>query len=101
MTSRIALGVAVGLAFALAMPRSAHAQQPDFKAAAEHYKAADAAMAAGNYSGAALEYGIAYDITKDPILFFKIGTANEKAGKCALALTYFQLRLSRTGAEET
>jgi hypothetical protein len=90
MTPRIALGVAVGLALALASARDARAQQPDFKAAAEHYKAADAAMASGNYTGAALEYGIAYDITKDPILFFKIGTANEKAGKCGIALTYFQ-----------
>lgn len=89
MTSRIALGVAVGLALALARPTGV-AAQPDFKAAAEHYKAADAAMASGNYTGAALEYGIAYDITKDPILFFKIGTANEKAGKCGIALTYFQ-----------
>jgi hypothetical protein len=90
MTSRIALGVAVGLALALAWPGHASAQQPDFKAAAEHYKAADSLMAQGNYAGAALEYAIAYDITKDPILFFKIGTANEKAGKCNIALTYFQ-----------
>lgn len=90
MSPRIALGVAVGLALALAWPDHASAQQPDFKAAAEHYKAADALMAQGNYSGAALEYAIAYDITKDPILFFKIGTANEKAGKCNVALTYFQ-----------
>ncbi len=100
MTSRIALGVAVGLALALAWPDQASAQQPDFKAAAEHYKAADALMAQGNYAGAALEYAIAYDITKDPILFFKIGTANEKGGKCNVALTYFQRYLKEGNPSE-
>ncbi len=85
---RFALGIATGLALALTWPAQV-AAQPDFKAAAEHYKAAQAAEAAGNFSGAALEYGIAYDLTKDPILFFKIGTANEKANKCNIALTYF------------
>lgn len=100
MSPRIALGVAVGLALALAWPDHASAQQPDFKAAAEHYKAADALMAQGNYSGAALEYAIAYDITKDPILFFKIGTANEKAGKCNVALTYFQRYLKEGNPSE-
>jgi hypothetical protein len=63
--------------------------QPDFKAAAEHYKSAEAAMARADFSSAALEYGVAYDITKDPILFFKIGQANERAGKCPVALTYY------------
>lgn len=90
MTSRLALGVAVGLALALARPTAVTAQPADLNAAKEHYKAAQAAEAAGNFTGAALEYGIAYDLTKDPILFFKIGVANEKAGKCAIALTYYQ-----------
>ncbi len=89
MTSRIALGVATGLALALAWPAAVAAQPTDMNAAKEHYKAAVAAEAAGNYAGAALEYGIAYDLTKDPLLFFKIGSVNEKAGKCNVALTYF------------
>lgn len=75
----LALAVTAGLAWA----------QPDYKAAAEHYKAAEAAMASADYNAAALEYGIAFDITKDPILFFKIGQANDKAGRCPVALTYY------------
>ncbi len=89
MKPRFALGVATGLALALAVPSSSHAQPSDVELAKQHYKAAMDAEAAGNYAAAALEYGIAYDIMKDPILFFKIGVANEKAGKCNVALTYF------------
>jgi hypothetical protein len=89
MKPRFALGVATGLALALAAPSSSHAQPSDVEVAKQHYKAALDAEKAGNWAGAALEYGIAYDIMKDPILFFKIGVANEKAGKCNLALTYF------------
>jgi hypothetical protein len=89
MKLRFALGVATGLALALAAPISSYAQDSEVEAAKAHYKAAMDAEKAGNYAGAALEYGIAYDIMKDPILFFKIGVANEKAGKCNIALTYF------------
>jgi hypothetical protein len=89
MKPRFALGVATGLALALAVPSSSYAQGSDVENAKVHYKAALDAEKAGNYAAAALEYGIAYDIMKDPILFFKIGVANEKAGKCNIALTYF------------
>jgi hypothetical protein len=89
MKPRFALGVATGLALALAAPTSSYAQDSELDTAKAHYKAAMDAEKAGNYAGAALEYGIAYDIMKDPILFFKIGVANEKAGKCNIALTYF------------
>ncbi|HUQ02911.1 MAG TPA: hypothetical protein VM261_10470 [Kofleriaceae bacterium] len=89
MKPRFALGVATGLALALAAPTSSFAQGDEVETAKAHYKAAMEAEKAGNYAGAALEYGIAYDIMKDPILFFKIGVANEKAGKCNIALTYF------------
>lgn len=88
MKPRFAWGVAIAAALTVAVIAPAMAQ-PDFKAAAEHYKAAEEAMAKGDFAAAALEYGVAYDITKDPILFFKIGTANEKAGKCGIALTYY------------
>ena len=81
--------ILVGAALAVVASAGLASAQPDYKAAAEHYKAAETAMAAGDFSGAALEYGIAYDITKDPILFFKIGQANQRAGKCPVALTYY------------
>ncbi|MBP8808049.1 MAG: hypothetical protein KBG48_22330 [Kofleriaceae bacterium] len=78
-----------GVALAVGLTAGVAAAQPDYKAAAEHYQLAETAMARGAYTDAALEYGIAYDITKDPILFFKIGQANDKAGRCAVALTYY------------
>ncbi|MEZ4399436.1 MAG: hypothetical protein R3B06_05435 [Kofleriaceae bacterium] len=84
MTSRFLVAVAaVAAAAGLALA------DPDYKAAAEHYKTAEQAMAAGDFPKAALEYGVAYDITKDPVLFYKIGQANQKAGKCPVALTYY------------
>ncbi len=81
--------ILAGAALAVAATAGLAWAQPDYKAAAEHYKAAEAAMARGDYGAAALEYGVAYDITRDPILFYKIGQANDKAGKCPVALTYY------------
>jgi len=87
MIPRVLAAVCVTLA---ALAATAAAQnQPDFQSAAAHYKAAETAMTTGDFNAAALEYGIAFDITKDPILFFKIGQANERAGKCPVALTYY------------
>ncbi len=88
MIPRVLVAVCVTLA-ALVATAEAQPAPPDYKSAAEHYKAAETAMASGDFRSAALEYGIAFDITKDPILFFKIGQANEKAGKCPVALTYY------------
>ena len=62
---------------------------PDLAHAKELYDTANQAMSEGRFVDAAGGYGAAYDITHDPILFFKIGTANEKAGRCDVALIYF------------
>ena len=62
----------------------------DFQKAAEHYKNAEAAMAAGRFQEAANEYGVAYAITQDPVLFFKIASADDQAGKCHVAVTYYR-----------
>jgi hypothetical protein len=62
---------------------------PDVAHAKELYDTANQAMAEGRYLDAAQGYGAAYDITHDPILFYKIGGANEKAGRCDVALIYF------------
>jgi tetratricopeptide (TPR) repeat protein len=78
-------------AVAVAQPAGdAPADKPDFARAAELYKQAEAEMAAGRFAEAARDYAIAYDVTKDPVLFFKIGSANDKAGRCDLALTYYR-----------
>lgn len=47
-------------------------------------------MASGRYEDAVRSYGAAYEISKDPVLFFKLGSALDKAGKCAAAITYYQ-----------
>jgi tetratricopeptide (TPR) repeat protein len=67
---------------------------PDYARAATLYKQAEAEMAANQYSDAAADYAEAYDITKDPVLFFKIASADDKAGRCDLALTYYRRYLS-------
>jgi tetratricopeptide (TPR) repeat protein len=93
------LALAVGVA--AAQPAGGGEARPDFAKAAALYKQAEAAMTAGQFADAARDYAAAYDITKDPVLFFKIGGAQEKAGNCALALNYFKLYLAEgTPSEE-
>ena len=62
---------------------------PDFERAKQLYGAAEQAMTNGNYQEAVTDFGSAYEITKDPVLFYKIGSANQKLGKCDVALIYF------------
>jgi tetratricopeptide (TPR) repeat protein len=64
--------------------------KPDTERAVELYKQAEAEMAAGRFAAAAEDYAHAYDITKDPVLFFKIASAYDKALRCDLALTYYR-----------
>ncbi|MDB4959509.1 MAG: repeat-containing protein [Myxococcales bacterium] len=86
-------GVAVGLLTVAVMTSPVSGQpapaKPDFSRATELYKSATAAMTEGRFADAARDFGGAYDITKDALLFFKIGAANEKAGKCSVALIYY------------
>jgi hypothetical protein len=81
----IVTGVVVGALVAGAMAQPA----PDFERAKDLYKSGEEAMKANRFLDAAHDYGGAYEITRDPVLFFKIGSANEKAGKCELALIYY------------
>ena len=84
-----AFAVIVGISVASS---GARAQPSDDakKQAIEHYKNAETAMAGQAYEYAASEYGMAYELMKDPILFFKIGVADAKAGKCTIAITYYK-----------
>jgi hypothetical protein len=88
----VVIGLAAGLATAIAIsrPDAQPAPAPDFARAKILYDSATTAMADGRFDDAVRDYGAAYDITKDPVLFFKIGTADEKAGKCDVALVYYQ-----------
>src|SRR5690349_4042825 len=95
--------IALGAALALLMIGSpvARAQdKPDFKAAAEHYKKAEAAMGSGDFKTAATEYQVAYDITKDPVLYFKIGQAQDKGGDCGAAIGFYQKYIDEAKPQE-
>ena len=63
--------------------------KPDYAKAKEHYGKATKALDAGEFAIAAREFGAAYQITKDPILFFKIALSYDKAGDCESALIYY------------
>jgi hypothetical protein len=63
---------------------------PDIQRARELYQQAEAAMKDGRYADAARDYGGAYEITKDPVLFFKLGGANDRGKKCNVALIYYR-----------
>ncbi|HUH05811.1 MAG TPA: hypothetical protein VML75_27670 [Kofleriaceae bacterium] len=72
----------------VAVARPAHAE-PDYEAAREAYTTAEKAFAKGEYDLAAREFGKAYYITKDPVLFFRIALSYEKSGDCDTAVVYF------------
>jgi hypothetical protein len=87
----VAVAVALGatLAGAIAPPISRADPAPDLERARELYRSAQAAMQDGRYDDAARDYGAAYELSADPALFYKIGRANERAGKCDVALVYY------------
>jgi tetratricopeptide (TPR) repeat protein len=90
----VAAGV-VAFAVAARPPiAAADTSSPDFAHAADLYNSAEQAMKAGNYGDATRDYLAAFDLTADPVLYFKIASANEKAGKCEAAVRYFRLYLA-------
>jgi hypothetical protein len=78
----LVMGLAAGLAtlVVIARPDAQPSPPPDFAHAKELYDSANASMANGDFGDAVRDYGAAYDITHDPVLFFRSGRANEKAG---------------------
>jgi tetratricopeptide (TPR) repeat protein len=65
-------------------------RSPDLERALELYRAAETAMADGRFDEAARDYGAAYELSRDAALLFKIGRANERAGRCDVALGYYE-----------
>ncbi len=68
---------------------AAIAQTPDLDRAKELYSVARKALDDGRHADAIRDFGAAYDITKDPVMFYWIGNANAVAGKCDVALIYY------------
>lgn len=84
-----AVAIAALLAAAVADSPSSAQPAPDLERAKELYRVAETAMTDGRFEDAARDYGASYELSKDPALFFKIGRASERAGKCDLALIYY------------
>jgi tetratricopeptide (TPR) repeat protein len=92
-------GVLAGVLAALTLvvdAQPAGAQPADAQPASDRerakalYQAAEAAMREARYEDAIRDYGAAYELTKDPALLYKLGSANERAGKCDAAVTYYR-----------
>lgn len=66
-----------------------HESAVDLERSRALYAAAEQATSAGQFAAAARDYALAYEITKDPILFYKIGVANKRADQCDTAIVYF------------
>lgn len=75
-------GALVGTAIAQPPP-------PDVDRAKELYQDARRALDEGRHGDAIRDFGTVYDLTKDPVMFYWIGNANEKAGRCDVALIYY------------
>lgn len=73
---------------------------PDYLAAKKHYSAAEAAAQAQDWSTAAKEYGVAYEITRDPVLFFKLGNAYQLSGDCTRAVEYYERYIAEAKPSE-
>jgi hypothetical protein len=82
--------VVLGVVVLGALPRVGLAQEPDYASARMHYKAGLEAQAAGDFETAAKEFVAAYDITKDPKVFYQIARAYEAAGNKEAAVIYYR-----------
>ena len=89
-----------GLLAALAGVAAAQPTPADLARAKELYLAGEAAMKAASFAAAVEDYGAAYELTRDPVLFFKIGQANERAGHCDVALVYYRRYLDEARPNE-
>ncbi len=86
------IGLAVGLAGLAVRPATSDGQPapaPDYARAKQLYDTAQSELDKGAFTDAIRDFGAAYVITKDPVVFYKIALANEKAGKCDVALVYY------------
>jgi hypothetical protein len=91
----IAVLTACALAFGLSAHHASLAQpappsQADLDRARDLYKSAETAMLEFRWSDAIRDYLLAFELTKDPALLYKIAVANEKAGRCQIAVVYYR-----------
>ena len=72
----------------------------DLEKARAHYRNAEVAMASGEYARAAREYQAALAASQDPVLYYKIGDAHERAGDCQKALDSYRAYLDQGKPDE-
>ena len=85
--TQIKLTLALAVVLAAAGAREARAQ--DYEAAGRDFAAAQEAFGKGQFGKAAELFEKAYEITKDPVLLYNIGEANEKAGNGKQAVRFY------------
>ena len=86
---RVLAGVLAGVLIGSAAIAQTPAGGADVERAKELYTVARKSLDDGRHADAIRDFGAAYDITKDPVMFYWIGNANERAGKCDVALIYY------------
>jgi len=100
-----AVALAALLTGSLARPvaRAQPAPPPasELSRARDLYKSAEVATSDGRFDDAVRDYRAAYELSKDPALFYKIGRANERAGKCDVALIYYARYLREGNPSES
>src|SRR2546423_15528563 len=79
----VCAGLVAGAGLVAAQPAGDMARAKDL------YKQATVEVNDGRYADAAKDYGAVYEITHDPVLFYKIAVANQKAGRCDVANAYY------------
>lgn len=84
----------------VATPARAQDRPIDYDAAKRHYQAGEEASRKGEFGEAAKRYGMAYEITKDPVLFYKIATAYDAGGDCKAAVIYYRRYLGEAKPEQ-
>lgn len=90
--SILALAIALGVG-AVGAPRMALAQQPtpaDIEKAKAAFAAGKQAFDAGDFPEAVAKFKESYNLSKNPVLLYNIGFANESAGMDDIALYYYR-----------
>ena len=79
---------------------SAWAQAPNLERARRHFDAGAQALQKGDYPRAELEFRGAYAITKDPLLFYNIGQAQQRRGHLEAAVKSYRAYLAGVPAAD-
>jgi hypothetical protein len=84
-------GVVAGalLGATIVRPPTIRAQPADIDRAKDLYTSGRKAMDEKRYADAVRDFGAAYDVSKDPALFYWIANANAQSGHCDIALIYY------------